>query len=56
MKTYKIYIRNFLTHYCWYFVGTIRANSERDAWDEVYEMQNRNPDADTEYKLEVYGE
>lgn len=51
MKTYRIYIRNAMTKYCWYFIGTTRANSEAEAQEEVYEMSYRNPDS--EYKFEV---
>lgn len=54
MKTYKIYIRNAMTKYRWYFIGTARANSETEVQTEIFEMNYRNPDS--EYKFETQTE
>lgn len=52
MKTYRIYIRNAKTKYCWYDMGTTRANSENEVWAEIYKMSDRCPDS--EFKFEEY--
>lgn len=49
MKTYRIYVRNAMTKYTWYFIGTTRAKSVEEAQEEVYKMSYRNPDS--EYKF-----
>lgn len=51
MKTYRIYIRNAMTKYCWYFLGTTRAHNEAEVQAEIFQMCYRNPD--TEYKFEA---
>ena len=54
MKTYRIYIRNAMTKYRWYFAGTTRANNETEVQKEIFEMNYRNPDS--EYKFEIQKE
>lgn len=49
MKTYRIYIRNAMTKYTWYFIGTTRANNPKEVQEEIWKMSFRNPDS--EYKF-----
>ena len=41
MNTYYIFTRHAGTKFKWYKIGTTRAKTEKDAWSEVRQMENR---------------